>query len=188
MMGKMNKFWSPGMNADLLKWYELFTSYHTWWQVPFRLTRDIVDGMGVSGVEGIYRRCCEATLSVMRTNKEALLTIIEVRSNSNCDCWPLHCRCEICQALEHNFLAHQICRSSWILLPCTRNNYQFTCYTRTSTPQCVIWRGLWLLIDSILLKASKLTQNHSIYHIPNTTHIHKLNYGEILLPLLNRLC
>ena len=24
--------------------------------VPFRLTRDIVDGMGVMGVEGVYRR------------------------------------------------------------------------------------------------------------------------------------
>jgi len=47
-------------------------------RVPFRLTRDIIDGMGVSGVEGIFRRCCEATLSVMRTNKDALLTIIEV--------------------------------------------------------------------------------------------------------------
>ncbi|KAI5562653.1 hypothetical protein BDE02_15G066000 [Populus trichocarpa] len=46
--------------------------------VPFRLTRDIVDGMGVTGVEGVFRRCCEETLSVMRTNKEALLTIIEV--------------------------------------------------------------------------------------------------------------
>ncbi|KAG0604904.1 hypothetical protein M758_9G018000 [Ceratodon purpureus] len=47
-------------------------------RVPFRLTRDIIDGMGVSGVEGVFRRCCEATLSVMRTNKDALLTIIEV--------------------------------------------------------------------------------------------------------------
>ena len=24
--------------------------------VPFRLTRDIVDGMGVAGVEGVFRR------------------------------------------------------------------------------------------------------------------------------------
>nr|XP_029123739.1 serine/threonine-protein kinase ATM isoform X3 [Elaeis guineensis] len=47
-------------------------------RVPFRLTREIVDGMGVTGVEGVFRRCCEETLSVMRTNKEALLTIIEV--------------------------------------------------------------------------------------------------------------
>ncbi|TQD95703.1 hypothetical protein C1H46_018647 [Malus baccata] len=34
--------------------------------------------MGVTGVEGVFRRCCEETLSVMRTNKEALLTIVEV--------------------------------------------------------------------------------------------------------------
>ncbi|XP_068637362.1 serine/threonine-protein kinase ATM isoform X2 [Aristolochia californica] len=47
-------------------------------RVPFRLTRDIVDGMGVTGVEGVYRKCCEKTLYVMRANKEALLTIIEV--------------------------------------------------------------------------------------------------------------
>uniref|UniRef100_A0A1D1Z750 Serine/threonine-protein kinase ATM n=1 Tax=Anthurium amnicola TaxID=1678845 RepID=A0A1D1Z750_9ARAE len=47
-------------------------------RVPFRLTRDIIDGMGVTGVEGIFRRCCEETLAVMRTNKEALLTIVEV--------------------------------------------------------------------------------------------------------------
>ncbi|GMH04678.1 hypothetical protein Nepgr_006518 [Nepenthes gracilis] len=45
---------------------------------PFRLTRDVVDGMGVTGVEGVFRRCCEETLTVMRTNKEALLTIVEV--------------------------------------------------------------------------------------------------------------
>ena len=49
-------------------------------QVPFRLTRDIVDGMGVTGVEGVFRRCCEEALLVMRTNKDALLTIIEVGS------------------------------------------------------------------------------------------------------------
>ncbi|KAL1222123.1 Serine/threonine-protein kinase ATM [Cardamine amara subsp. amara] len=47
-------------------------------RVPFRLTRDITDGMGITGVEGVFRRCCEETLSVMRTNKEALLTIVEV--------------------------------------------------------------------------------------------------------------
>ncbi|KAM3703878.1 hypothetical protein ACJW31_04G131600 [Castanea mollissima] len=47
-------------------------------RVPFRLTRDIIDGMGVTGVEGVFRRCCEETVSVMRANKEALLTIVEV--------------------------------------------------------------------------------------------------------------
>jgi len=46
--------------------------------VPFRLTRDIVDGFGLSGVEGVMRRCCEETMRVLRANKEALLTLIEV--------------------------------------------------------------------------------------------------------------
>ncbi len=34
--------------------------------VPFRLTPDVVDGMGVTGVEGVMRRCCEETLKVGR--------------------------------------------------------------------------------------------------------------------------
>ncbi|XP_042342685.1 serine-protein kinase ATM [Plectropomus leopardus] len=46
--------------------------------VPFRLSRDIVDGMGITGVEGVFRRCCEKTMEVMRSSEEALLTIVEV--------------------------------------------------------------------------------------------------------------
>ena len=47
-------------------------------RVPFRLTRNIVDGMGVTGTEGAMRRCCEASLRVLRNAKEPLLTILEV--------------------------------------------------------------------------------------------------------------
>ena len=46
--------------------------------VPFRLTRDMVDGMGVEGVEGVFRRSCEETLVVMRGSHEELRTIVEV--------------------------------------------------------------------------------------------------------------
>lgn len=46
--------------------------------VPFRLTRDIVDAMGVTGTEGTFERCCEETLKVLRANSEVLLTICEV--------------------------------------------------------------------------------------------------------------
>ncbi|XP_066511955.1 serine-protein kinase ATM-like isoform X1 [Hoplias malabaricus] len=46
--------------------------------VPFRLSRDIVDGMGITGVEGVFRRCCEKTMEVMRSSQEVLLTIVEV--------------------------------------------------------------------------------------------------------------
>lgn len=47
-------------------------------RVPFRLTANIRDGMGVTGVEGVMRRCCEETLHVLRAQKEALLTVLEV--------------------------------------------------------------------------------------------------------------
>jgi ataxia telangiectasia mutated family protein len=33
-------------------------------RVPFRLTANIVDGMGAAGVEGTFRRCCETTMQV----------------------------------------------------------------------------------------------------------------------------
>lgn len=47
-------------------------------RMPFRLTRDLVDGFGIAGVEGVFRRCSEVTLSVMRRNKDVLLTVVEV--------------------------------------------------------------------------------------------------------------
>ena len=47
-------------------------------RVPFRLTRDIVDGMGCFGVEGPFRRCCEGVMQVLQENKSILLTILEV--------------------------------------------------------------------------------------------------------------
>ncbi|XP_071442660.1 serine-protein kinase ATM-like [Hetaerina americana] len=46
--------------------------------VPFRLTRDIVDGMGVSGVEGVFRKSCEVTMTLMRKHREIILAVLEV--------------------------------------------------------------------------------------------------------------
>ncbi len=46
--------------------------------VPFRLTRDIVDGFGPSGVEGTFRSSFEAAMRVLRSNKASLMTILEV--------------------------------------------------------------------------------------------------------------
>ncbi|ESS63096.1 phosphatidylinositol kinase related protein [Trypanosoma cruzi Dm28c] len=45
--------------------------------VPFRLTRNIVDGFGVQGTEGSFRRHCEGTLGVLRGQRELLMTILE---------------------------------------------------------------------------------------------------------------
>ncbi|XP_039255246.2 serine-protein kinase ATM-like [Styela clava] len=46
--------------------------------VPFRLTRDMVDGFGSSGVEGSFRRNCERTMNVLRNSVETISTIVEV--------------------------------------------------------------------------------------------------------------
>jgi phosphatidylinositol kinase/protein kinase (PI-3 family) len=46
--------------------------------VPFRLTRDIVDGMGLMGTQGTFRSCCEETLRVLRMNEELLMTVMQV--------------------------------------------------------------------------------------------------------------
>lgn len=46
--------------------------------VPFRLTRDIVDGMGILGVEGVFKRCCEFTLTVMRKEQANIRAILDV--------------------------------------------------------------------------------------------------------------
>jgi hypothetical protein len=45
-------------------------------RVPFRLTRDVVDGFGITGTEGVFRRCCEETLEVLRANTESIITIL----------------------------------------------------------------------------------------------------------------
>ncbi|QIW94679.1 hypothetical protein AMS68_000197 [Peltaster fructicola] len=46
--------------------------------VPFRLTRDIVDGMGVTGTEGIFKRCAEFTLDALRKDKDGIMTLLNV--------------------------------------------------------------------------------------------------------------
>lgn len=46
--------------------------------VPFRLTRDLVDGMGISKTEGVFRRCCEFTLEALREESYSIMTILDV--------------------------------------------------------------------------------------------------------------
>jgi ataxia telangiectasia mutated family protein len=46
--------------------------------VPFRLTRDIVDGMGCCGTEGVFSIAATKTMKLLRENSENLLTILEV--------------------------------------------------------------------------------------------------------------
>jgi ataxia telangiectasia mutated family protein len=46
--------------------------------VPFRLSRDIVDGMGITKTEGDFRRCCEFTLEALRKEAYSVMAILDV--------------------------------------------------------------------------------------------------------------
>jgi len=46
--------------------------------VPCRLTRDMIDGMGVTGVRGMFMKCSGEVLRVLRAHSLQLLTILEV--------------------------------------------------------------------------------------------------------------
>ncbi|XP_052867560.1 serine/threonine-protein kinase ATM [Anopheles cruzii] len=58
--------------------FELGKNLPTPETIPFRLTRDLVDGMGISGVEGVFKKACEKTMEVLRNNQAPILTILEV--------------------------------------------------------------------------------------------------------------
>lgn len=45
--------------------------------VPFRLTRDIVDGFGFLGVRGVFTKLCEHTFRVLQQHKEQILSIVD---------------------------------------------------------------------------------------------------------------
>ena len=46
--------------------------------VPFRLTRDLVDGMGITKTHGVFQRCCEFTLEALRSESYTIMTILDV--------------------------------------------------------------------------------------------------------------
>ena len=45
--------------------------------VPFRLTPNIIDAMGVCGVEGAFRNVCETTMTVLRRESEMLMNVLD---------------------------------------------------------------------------------------------------------------
>lgn len=55
--------------------------------VPFRLTRNVIDGMGVCGTDGVYSKSAEATLSVLRKHSDTVLTILSAIVSDTLDRW-----------------------------------------------------------------------------------------------------
>jgi serine/threonine-protein kinase ATR len=44
--------------------------------VPFRLTRNIIDGMGPLGYEGLFTKTCELVVETLRGKKQKLLNVL----------------------------------------------------------------------------------------------------------------
>ncbi|KIJ55813.1 hypothetical protein M422DRAFT_220613 [Sphaerobolus stellatus SS14] len=57
--------------------------------VPFRLTGDMVDGFGMTGTEGVFRRCAEETLRVLREQHGVIITILEVFRQDPLHSWTM---------------------------------------------------------------------------------------------------
>ncbi len=45
--------------------------------VPFRLTQNVVDALGVAGTEGAFGAVCENMLTVLRSHRDALMTVLD---------------------------------------------------------------------------------------------------------------
>lgn len=56
-------------------------------RVPFRLTADMVDGLGISGVQGVFQRCAEETLRVLRASSDVIMTVLEVFKHDPLHSW-----------------------------------------------------------------------------------------------------
>ncbi|XP_055902742.1 serine/threonine-protein kinase ATR [Eupeodes corollae] len=46
-------------------------------RVPFRLTQNMVHAMGPLGIEGLFRKCCEITLTVLQKQKKTLMSVLK---------------------------------------------------------------------------------------------------------------
>lgn len=57
--------------------------------VPFRLTRDMVDGFGYMGTKGTFSRLCEHTLRVLRASEGQILAILDVLQRDPLYSWSI---------------------------------------------------------------------------------------------------
>ena len=63
-------------------------------KVPFRLTRMLVNAMGVSGVEGNFRCTCESVMGVLRHHKDSVMAMLEAFLHDPLISWNLEGRKE----------------------------------------------------------------------------------------------
>lgn len=46
-------------------------------RVPFRLTQNLVDALGVTGCEGVFRKAAEISMGILREHKDSLMSVLE---------------------------------------------------------------------------------------------------------------
>lgn len=51
------------------------------------MTADMVDGMGISGTAGVFQRCAEETLRVLRDESGVIMTVLEVFKHDPLHSW-----------------------------------------------------------------------------------------------------
>lgn len=69
-------------------------------RVPFRLTRMLVNAMGVSGVEGNFRCTCEGVMGVLRLHKDSVMAMLEAFLHDPLISWNLEGRAVKDEALK----------------------------------------------------------------------------------------
>ncbi|CAK5275112.1 unnamed protein product [Mycena citricolor] len=65
------------VHVDFNCLFEKGKSLETPERVPFRLTQNMVDGLGVTGVEGVFRLACEVTMQLLHDNKDSLMSVLD---------------------------------------------------------------------------------------------------------------
>lgn len=65
------------VHVDLNCLFEKGMTFEIPERVPFRLTHNMVDALGVAGVEGAFRRTAEITMGILRDNKESLMSVLQ---------------------------------------------------------------------------------------------------------------
>ena len=46
-------------------------------RVPFRLTQNLVNAMGPTGYDGVFRKAGEVTMRLLRANSDTLMSVLE---------------------------------------------------------------------------------------------------------------
>lgn len=71
----------PELFIVLSIYFLLHMVSQTWFLIPLGtvgiILQNMIDGLGITGYEGIFLRVCEITLSVLRTHRETLMSVLE---------------------------------------------------------------------------------------------------------------